>query len=364
MSFEQGPIRPPSEAHSLLIRVSRNCPWNRCRFCPVYKDARFSRRAVDDVLADIDSVAAWIEVFERGGAAPNRAAPDPAARQAALNWLAAGRRSVFLQDANPLAVPAAEIVAILRRLREHFPSIERITTYARSKTVARLMPEELTAMAEAGLNRVHIGFESGSDRVLTLMDKGVTKAVQVEAGKKIKAAGIELSAYYMPGLGGRELWEENALETADLMNQVDPDFIRMRTLAIPDRLELAADARDGRFTKAGDVDTAREIKLFLENLDGIGSTVVSDHILNLLEDLEGKLPQDRDRMVAQLEAFLGLDPEEQALYRLGRRSGLFAGLSGLHDPQNRAAAERLRREWGVAAANIDDVTDELVKRFL
>jgi radical SAM superfamily enzyme YgiQ (UPF0313 family) len=247
MSFEQGPIRPPSEAQSLLIRVARNCPWNKCRFCPVYKDAQFSRRAVDDVLADIDSIAAWIEVFNRGGAALAGAAPDPAARQAALNWLVAGRRSVFLQDANPLAIPAADIVAILHRLRERFPSIERITTYARSKTVARLRPEELASMAEAGLNRVHIGFESGSDRILALMEKGVTKAVQVEAGKKIKAAGMELSAYYMPGLGGRDLWEENARETADLMNQVDPDYIRMRTLAIPDRLELAADACDGRF---------------------------------------------------------------------------------------------------------------------
>ena len=364
MSFEQGPIRPPSEAHSLLIRVARNCPWNRCRFCPVYKHASFSRRPVDDVLADIDAVAAWMEVFERGGAAPNGAAPDPAARQAALNWLVAGRRSVFLQDANPLAVPAADIVALLHRLRERFPSIERITTYARSKTVARLTPEELTAMAEAGLNRIHIGFESGSDRILTLMDKGVTKAVQVEAGKRIKAAGIELSAYYMPGLGGCDLWEENALETADLMNQVDPDFIRMRTLAIPDRLELAADVRAGRFSKAGDVENAREIKLFLEHLDGISSTVVSDHIVNLLQDLEGRLPEDRDRMVVQLETFLGLDPEEQALYRLGRRGGLFAGLSDLLDPQSRAAAERLRREWGVTAATIDDVTDELVKRFI
>ena len=326
MTFEQGPIRPPSEAQSLLIRVTRNCPWNRCRFCPVYKDARFSRRPVDDVLADIDAVAAWVEVLERGGAAPTGAAPpDPLARKAALDWRLAGMKSVFLQDANPLATPAADIITILSRLKDRFPHIERITTYARSKTVARLEVDELADMAAAGLNRIHIGFESGSDRILELMDKGVTKAVQAEAGRKIKRAGIELSAYYMPGLGGRLLAEENALETADLMNQVDPDFIRLRTLAVPDSLDLAGDVAAGRFIKCGDVEAVQEILLFVRRLQGIRSTVVSDHILNLLQDLEGRLPDDQEHMITRLETFLHLDPKEQMLYRVGRRSGLFAG---------------------------------------
>lgn len=365
MSFEQGPIRPPSEAQSLLIRLSRNCPWNRCRFCPVYKGAQFSRRPVAEVIADIDAVAAWIDVIEGSGAAPAAAAPlDPAARWAAENWHQTGMRSVFLQDANPLATPAADVVAVLRRLRERFPALERVTTYARSKTVARLTEDELGAMAEAGLNRVHIGFESGSDRILQLMDKGVTKAVQVVAGRKIRAAGMELSAYYMPGLGGSESWRENALETADLLSQVDPDFIRLRTLAIPNSLELARDVEKGIFKKAGDVDTAREMLLFIENLEGITSKVVSDHILNLLQDLEGELPGDREKMIAQLEIFLSLAPAEQVLYRVGRRRALFLGLSDLLDPHRREAAERLCRELGATPANVDEITDELVKRFI
>jgi hypothetical protein len=275
-----------------------------------------------------------------------------------------GMRSVFLQDANPLAGPAADIIAVLRHLRQHFPGIERITTYARARTVARHALEDLVAMREAGLNRIHIGFETGSDRVLRFMDKGVTKALQVEAGRKVKAAGIELSAYYMPGLGGRELWRENALETAALMNQVNPDFIRLRTLAIPDHLELALDVAEGRFRKANDVENVEEILLFLKHLQGIRSRIVSDHILNLLQDLEGALPDDRERMVAQLEAFLVLPPDEQVLYRLGRRRGVFAGLSDLQDPRRRAHAERLRNQLGVNAENIDSITDQLVKRFV
>jgi radical SAM superfamily enzyme YgiQ (UPF0313 family) len=380
--FEQGPIRPPSEARSLLIRATRNCPWNRCRFCPVYKDTDFSRRPLAHVLADIEAVAAWVETFApaavrrpEGGSASGASVPagtlaapgpplDPGAEHAAWNWYRAGMKSVFLQDANPLAVPPADMIAILRLLKERFPSIERITTYARSRTVARIDVEDLAQMRAAGLDRVHIGFESGSDEILQFMDKGVTKALQVEAGRKIKAAGIELSAYYMPGLGGKPLWRENALETADLMNQVDPDFIRLRTLAIPDHLVLAEDVARGRFEKAGDMETAREVFLFLENLHGITSTVVSDHVLNLFEDVGGKLPGDRDRMIAELQTFFELDPEQQVLYRIARRAALVRGMSDLDDPQRLDRAQRLVRELKVTPSNVDAITDQMVKRFI
>ena len=256
------------------------------------------------------------------------------------------------------------MIAILGLLKERFPGIERITTYARSRTVARIEPEDLAKMRAAGLDRVHIGFESGSDEILRFMDKGVTKALQIEGGRKIKAAGMQLSAYYMPGLGGRRLWRENALETADLMNQVDPDFIRLRTLAIPDHLVLAEDVAQGTFEKASDIETAQEILLFLESLEGITSTVVSDHILNLFEDVGGKLPVDRDAMTAEIEAFLALEPEEQVLYRIARRAGLVRGLSDLDDPQRYDRAQRLVRELNVTPGNVNAVTDQMVKRFI
>ncbi len=374
--FEQGPIRPPSEARSLLIRVTRNCPWNRCRFCPVYKDTDFSRRPLAHVLADIEAVAAWVETFApetvsrgAGAAGEDPAAAsgpplDPGAEHAAWGWYRNGMKSVFLQDANPLAAPPAEMIAILSLLKERFPGIERITTYARSRTVARIDPEDLAKMRAAGLDRVHIGFETGSDEILQSMDKGVTKAIQIEGGRKIKAAGMELSAYYMPGLGGKRLWRENALETADLMNQVDPDFIRLRTLAVPDHLILAEDIAQGKFEKASDLDTAREVLLFLENLEGIGSTVVSDHILNLTEDVQGRLPGDRERMIAELRAILDLPPEAQVLYRIARRAGLVRGLADLDDPQRYDRAQRLVRELDVTPLTVDAVTDQMVKRFI
>ena len=175
---EQGPIRPPSEAHSLLIRVSRNCPWNRCRFCGVYKGARFSRRPLEHVLRDIDAIADFVEAtpgrpIPRG---PPSTARGPGMRVVG-NWYSAGMRSIFLQDADPLVVPPAELVTILAKLRDCFPHTERITTYARSRSLARVSVEELRAMRAAGLDRIHVGFETGSDQILALMDKGVTKAV-------------------------------------------------------------------------------------------------------------------------------------------------------------------------------------------
>ena len=196
--FEQGPIRPPSEAFSLLIRVTRNCPWNRCTFCPVYKGSEFSLRPVEHVKRDIDAVYEQVEKLRRakdesGGVrddevdrlAANLAPNEAAVFSAAAHWLfGGGLRSVFLQDANSLAARPRDLVEILTYLRERFPSIERITSYARSQTVAFRKDDELRAIREAGLDRLHIGLESGCDEVLEMVRKGCTKQMHIEAGLK------------------------------------------------------------------------------------------------------------------------------------------------------------------------------------
>lgn len=375
--FEQGPIRPPSEARSLLIRVTRNCPWNRCTFCPVYKGTRFSIRPVDHVKADIDAVHRYVEALhgmtDRSGRIPqtefSRLASDaePGGRQAlnaAWRWFAGDVKSVFLQDADSLIIEPPELVKILEHLKTRFPEVERITSYSRSHTLARLRDDELRAIREAGLNRIHTGLESGSDEVLKLVKKGATKETHVEAGLKVKRAGIELSEYYMPGLGGRALSEEHALESADALNQIDPDFIRLRTLAIPEDAPLFEEYAAGRFEKCTDVEVVKEILTFVEELKGITSVVKSDHILNLLGDLEGALPDDRERLIAILRSFLALDADRQRLYQVGRRLGVFSRLSDMHDPRRLARTERACRELGVTSDNADEVIDQLMVRFI
>ena len=375
--FEQGPIRPPSEAYSLFIRATRNCPWNRCTFCPVYKGERFSIRPVEHVKKDIDSVHRYVRSLRQKADESGRISRteviqiaetvepgDRLAFQAAFNWLACGAASVFLQDANSLIVKPADLVEILTHLKMHFPWVERITSYARAHTVARMNDNDLKAIGDAGLNRIHIGLESGSDKVLAMVKKGVTREMQIQAGLKVKRAGIELSEYYMPGLGGRALSEEHALQTADALNQINPDFIRLRTLAIPNRVPLFEDYQAGRFEKCTDLLVAKELLTFIENLDGITSVVMSDHILNLFGDLEGTLPHDKERMLTIVRTFLAMDPERQCLYRVGRRLGVFSCLSDMENPHRRASAERAYRELGVTPDNVDKIVGALMKRFI
>jgi len=373
--FEQGPIRPPSESGSLLIRVTRNCPWNRCTFCGLYKDERFSQRPVAHVLHDIDTVRHYVELLQSRSAASNAGVgslpslgemdwSQQMAWHAARNWLQAGGRSVFLQDSNSLIIKPDHLVTILQHLKAAFPGIERITSYARSQTIARISDNDLTRIAAAGLNRIHIGLESGSDRILARIKKGADKQTHIRAGCKVKRAGMELSEYFMPGLGGRELSREHAVESADALNQINPDFIRLRTLAIPDSIELAGEVANGAFAKMGDREIAEELQLFLQSLAGITSRVKSDHILNLFEEIEGVLPDDRERMLAVIPRFLAMDPEEQVLYQIGRRTGIFRRLDDCHDPRLRQQALGYVEQFMATPANVDQVSDALMQQFI
>ncbi len=375
--FEQGPIRPPSEAYSLLIRVTRNCPWNNCTFCPVYKGTRFSIRPVNHVKKDIDAVHKYVNIIRQMADESGRVHPaairdhagkieswESQALQAALNWFSGGMRSVFIQDANSLIIKPSELKEILIHLGKRFPWVERITSYARSHTIARIKDDDLQAFREAGLNRIHIGLESGSDLVLKMVQKGVTKATHIKAGLKIKAVGMELSEYVMPGLGGRKYSKIHATETADAINQIDPDFIRLRTLAIPNGVALFDDWQSGGFEKCTDVMMAKEILLMIEQLDGITSVLKSDHILNLFENLEGTFPQDKARMMEIMRSFLAMEPRRQCQYQVGRRLGIFSHLQDMESPRRLAKAEKFCRQLGITPDNVDEVVDELMKRFI
>ena len=375
--FEQGPIRPPSEAGSLLVRVTRNCPWNHCAFCPVYKGARFSVRPEAHVIEDIDALHRHVQTLKNLSDGSGHilrkdiseqmqglAAHDQQAFGAALNWFAGGMRAIFLQDANSLVVKPDQLIRILRHLRSRFPWVDRITSYARSHTIARISDGNLRQMREAGLNRVHIGLESGSDAVLSRVRKGVDKRTQIKAGRKVKKAGIELSEYVMPGLGGQDLSRDHALETADALNRINPDFIRLRTLAIPGGIPLAEDHHRGRFVKLNDIEMGREIRLLVESLDGITSMIVSDHILNLFEEVQGRLPEAKSGILAVLDRFLDLPPQDQCRFQVGRRLGLFSRLVDMNSPKRLAKVDAFCAQHGVTPDNVDGMIDEMMKRFI
>jgi biotin synthase-like enzyme len=348
--FEMGPIRPPSEAQSLLIRVTRNCPWNKCEFCHTYKEEQFSFRSVEEIKKDIDQVKAITDEIRQsswrmgfaGGINQqvlrflfSQAGRNNQSFQSVAGWLYFGGGQAFLQDANSLIAKTADLVEILKYLKEKLPSIQRITSYARAKTLAKKSVEELKELREAGLSRIHVGMESGYDPLLQYMKKGVTAKEQILGGRNVVESGISLSEYVMPGLGGQRWWREHAVETARVLNQIDPDFIRLRSLYVRKDMPLFDKVEKGEFLRLSDHLVASEIRLFIETLEGLHSIVVSDHILNLLEEVQGKLPDEKEKMIRVIDRYLALPPENRLRFRVGRRLGYYRNLDDLQDPDLR-----------------------------
>ena len=316
--FEQGPIRPPSEADSLLIRVTRNCPWNRCTFCPVYKGTRFSLRPVKHVKRDIDQVAEAVdklrEAIDGRGHLTREAVtrlyagfPDECtdALNAALHWASGGFRAIFLQDANSLIVPPAQLVEILEHLRRRFPWPLRITAYARSHTVARIAQADLDAIRRAGLDRIHIGMESGCDEVLARVRKGTTRNQQILAGQKAKAAGMELSEYVMPGLGGKERWRQHAENSARVLNQINPHFIRLRTFHPIPGTPMHDRMLNGEYHLQTVVEVLTEVRRLVECLEVSSELVAGDYAWNAyLGNVDGRLPDEKAAVLAGIDRAL------------------------------------------------------------
>ena len=195
-----GPIRPPSEAHSLLVRVTENCPWNRCEFCSVYKGQKFRVRPLEEVKADISAARCLAdEVFEWAERAGHGV--GSIARLNGILWLEdSGVKSAFLQDSDSLVVKTEQLAEIVEFLRESFPTLDRVCSYVRGKTLSRKKPEELRRLREAGLSRLHVGLETGDDELLAYVNKGATAEEMIQGGKKAVEAGFEVSEYIMPCL--------------------------------------------------------------------------------------------------------------------------------------------------------------------
>jgi len=336
LTFEIGMYRPPSEggSHSLLLRFTRNCPWNKCTFCEMYKGEKFGYRSVEEIKADIDQVAAIRDELiglswklGLGGRITRDVIyvllkADPYFHQdhcviSVYNWLSSGGRTAFLQDANSVIMRPAEFVEVLSYLREKLPSLTRVTTYARAKTLAQRKPEELKEIRKAGLDRLHIGLESGDDEILHLVNKGVTSAEQIEGGKKAMEAGFEVSEYWMPDLGGRERWRNHAENTARVLNAINPHYIRSRPLVPRPGTPLFQAYEEGRFHLSSPHERLQELKVMISALE-VTSRVCFDHAMNawtdgkggllFRQDYEGyKFPEEKGLVLSLIEEGLKVD---------------------------------------------------------
>jgi histone acetyltransferase (RNA polymerase elongator complex component) len=380
-TFEQGPIRPPNEAQSLLLRVTRNCPWNQCLFCPVYKNTKFSLRPVDEIKEDIrtvrdiaDDIKAVSWQLGSSGAIDDQVISHIFGNsmysdkyRSIAAWLYYKTGACFLQDADNLVMKTNDLVEVLKFLRATFPEITRVTTYSRARTIVRKSVESLKRIREAGLDRVHAGLESGHDAVLKLMRKGVSASQHIEAGRKVMEAGLELSEYVMPGLGGQEMWREHAIGTAKVLNQINPHFIRIRSLRVPDRVPLYRKLQDGSFTMQTDDMLAEELKLFIETLDVITSTVTSDHIMNLLEEITGKLPHEKRGMLEVIRKYQELADQDRLIYRVGRRGGAYRSTDDLkRDPATYQKIKHLVEEIASkdGPQGVEKFISDMVDRYI
>ena len=253
------------------------------------------------------------------------------------NWLSHGGRSVFLQDGNSIALKPEKLADVLVYLREKFPHIDRITTYGRAETLAHWSEEQWKLLRQSGLDRIHSGFESGSDNVLKMINKGLTQEQQIDGGRKVKAAGIELSVYFMPGIGGAEYERENAEQTAYVVNQIDPDFVRLRTFVLKLDSEMYLMKQRGEFEELTDIEKLREIRTLIEGIDRPDVTIVSDHIVNLVGSLNHPI-REKNRMLQKIDEVLNLPEREQKRYQLARRHGIVEEYSHMASvPQQRLA---------------------------
>ena len=277
MFYEGDVYRPPSEAESLIIQLTIGCARNTCRFCTMYKDKRFRIRPLAEIFAELE----WLKNtypyyhFDR----------------------------VFLADGDALIVKTPDLVTLLDKIFELFPHVRRVTTYGAAKDVLQKSHEELCQLRQHGLEMVYIGAESGSDKVLTDVCKGVTAAETVEACQKLKKAGIKTSMTLITGLGGRADSREHAIESAKLVSAAKPEYLGLLTLSLGSQAPMKQDLLSGKFEMLTPREMLEEQKLFLESVDSEGTVLRSNHVSNHVA-LRGTLNTDRDRMIALLERVL------------------------------------------------------------
>lgn len=305
--IEIGPIRPPSESNSLLIRVTRGCHWNKCYFCGLYKSMRFFMRPIDETIEDIKQQA---ELY----------------RGKKIN-------SCFLQDGDALVLKTDYLLRILDAINQYFPDMQYITSYARADSITRKSPAELNTLRQAGLNHLYSGMETGSDQILQLINKGFDADTVIRSGCMAKEADMILSEFILLGIGGKELSEENAVQTAKVLNIIQPDFIRVHATGIKPESKLGEFVRDGSFTLQSEEEIVVEQKLFLQQLHEMDSYYVNEHIINLLLEVRGNLRTEKQEMLSTIDRFLALPANEKLLFTVGRRLNIFFLLDDLKKPK-------------------------------
>lgn len=266
--------RPPSEASSLIIQVTEGCSHNKCRFCYMYKCKQFRLKSDEEIKEHIK----YLKTYDQN---PER---------------------IFLADGNVLCLKTEKLIGLLDYIKNEFPSVQRISSYSGPLDLIRKTDDELMLIHKAGLSMLYMGVESGSDNVLSMMQKGVTQQQMIEAGQKAVRAGYKFSCMIISGLGGTEFMEEHALESAKVITAINPHYFSLLRLVAEEESELAEDIRQGKFKLLTPIQTIDESIIMLENINLTDCIFRANHVSNYINQA-GTLNKDRDMLVARLKKF-------------------------------------------------------------
>lgn len=275
MQYYGNVFRPPSEGRSLIIQATVGCAHNKCSFCYMYKDDNFIIRPLEDIKKDL------IEMSQYGS-----------------YW-----RRIFLADGDALVLKTSDLLEILKTIKQYYPNIERVSSYATAGDINRKSIEELKALRDAGLEMLYIGFESGDDEILRKINKGLTYKDYVSAMAKCKEVGFKTSITIIAGLGGVELMEQNAKGTAKIISETKPDYVSYLTMRIYKNTPLYLDYINGKFNMPNAEEILQEMKIFLENVDSEGTIFRSNHASNYVL-LAGTLNEDKKGLIEAIDKTL------------------------------------------------------------
>ncbi|MCY6355960.1 radical SAM protein [Clostridium sp. ZS2-4] len=272
MRYEGAVYRPPSEAYSLIIQVTLGCSHNKCTFCDMFKEKNFKVRKLEDIIIDLEMARSYYSTVKR----------------------------IFLADGDALVLKTEDLEKILLKIKELFPECERVGIYGTPKDIIRKSEEDLVKLKELGLHIIYLGIESGSDEILKDIKKGATAAEMIEAGKKVKRTGIKLSATLISGLGGKGKWQMHAVESANVVNGINPDYLGLLTLMVEKGTEMYEQVQNGEITLLSPQEVMLETREFIKNLEVSNCVFRSNHASNYIP-LSATLNEEKEELLAKLD---------------------------------------------------------------
>lgn len=275
MNYVGSIYRPPSEAYSLIIQATVGCNHNQCTFCGTYRDKKFYIKKIEEIIEDLEEARNTLGPVER----------------------------VFLADGDALCIPQARLAEICRRIHEILPSVKRIGIYGNAKNILKKSVEDLEELRSLGLGIIYMGVETGDEELLEKIQKGANFAQLVEAGKRVREAGILLSVTILLGIGGIEFAINHARNTADILSAMDPEYVGALSLMLVPGTPLYNDYQHGKFALPDAFGLIEELRIIIAESNFTNCIFRSNHASNYLS-IRASLPKDKSRVLKEIDEVL------------------------------------------------------------